>query len=303
MRTLMIALMLISPSAMALKAVWVGDSITESSPNTCVARDPVGILCDWVCPGGETCTSSGEYTNAVASAPDAAGNGLEWTCASTGFTIRNAADSGDQMTLEGATRYGPHVAVGKPVTGSVTAGICDADSDCGAGQVCKDWGGFCSWPYDVLVSLYGHNDQRSGVGYPGQTAADGETANFIWTGAGAASMKAMVKDACELHRMKVVLIGVLPWKGGTGWSAQKETERLALNTLMSDFAASGGDNGKCAGLVFYVDADPYVDTGVALPAEDPRLDGSCDGDGIHPDTDTIEALGLAVYEQVGYIFE
>lgn len=292
MLLLILALFAAAP-ALAIRAAWVGDSITESSPVTCVTRDPVGVLCDLVCPGAETCTSSGEYTNATASAPDAAGNGVEYTCASNSFTIRNLGDSGDQMVVEGATRYNPHVSVGKPVVGSTTATTCPATA-CAAGEVCKAWGGFCSVPYDVLVVLYGHNDNRSGAGPPGQIGTDGETAAYVWDGAGAASLRSLVKDACELHQMKVVMVSVLPYRGGGGWTAAKETERLALNSSMSDFVTSGGDEGKCTGRVFYANAETYVDTtsdGLT------QLDGSCDGDSIHPDSATCVKLGTAVFTE------
>lgn len=285
----LLAVLVLALPTHALRIAYIGDSITESAPYTGVTRDPVGVLCDLVC--GASCTAAGEYTNVTAASPDAVGNGIEYTCASTGDTFRNLGDSGDQQTVEGGTRYGPHVAIGKPVTGSVTAGVCDADADCGAGQVCKDWGGFCSWAYDVLIMAYGHNDNRSGVGPPGQLGAEGETADFVWSGAGAASMQAMARDACELHGMRVILIGVLPYKGATGWTAGRETQRLALNTLMSDFATAGGFLGRCAGRVTYVEATPYVDT---VADGEFRLDGSISNDGIHPDTATCADLAQAV---------
>ncbi len=285
--------------ALAIHAAWTGDSITESAPYTTVAQNPVWALCDLVCPGVETCTESGEYTNATAAAPDAAGNGTEYTCASNGFKIRNLGDSGDQQTVEGGTRYEPHVVRGKPVVGSVTASACTSDSNCAAGERCIEWSGQCAIDYDVVIIHYGHNDNRSGVGPPGQLGADGETAEFIWEGCGACGMKQQVHDLCALHNKTVVLVSVNPWRGGGGWDGVKEARRDTLNGLMSAFVAAGGVDGRCAGRLFYVATGPYVQH-VTLGEE--YLKGSVGGDGIHPDSATCLDLANAVFTEARAAF-
>lgn len=285
--------------ALAIHAAWAGDSITESAPNNGVTQNPVWALCDLVCPGVETCTESGEYTNAVAAAPDAVGNGTEYTCASNGFKIRNLGDSGDQQTVEGGTRYEPHIVRGKPVTGSVTATACTSDAQCAAGERCTEWSRQCAIDYDVVILHYGHNDNRSGVGPPGQVGADGESADFIWQGCGACGLKQQARDLCEMHGKTVVMVSVNPWKGGTGWTQPKQDVRDALNLLMHDFAAAGGESGRCAGRIFYVDTTAYVSH---LTLGTQYLAASVDNDAIHPDSATCLALANAVFTEARAAF-
>lgn len=285
--------------ALAIHAAWAGDSITESSPNNGVTQNPVWALCDLACPGVETCTESGEYTNSVASAPDPVGNGPEYTCASNGFMIRNLGDSGDQQTVEGGTRYEPHLVRGKPVTGSVTASACTVDSDCAAGERCIEWSQQCAIDYDVIILHYGHNDNRSGVGPPGQLGADGETAEFIWEGCGACGIRQQVDDLCDMHKKTVILVSVNPWRGGGGWDGAKEARRATLNGLMAAYAAAGGPGGRCTGRIYYVDTTAYV-SHPTLGAE--YLAGSVGGDAIHPDSATCLKLGEAVFTEARAAF-
>lgn len=286
-----------APPATAISVVAEGDSIFESSPVTGVTKDPIRVLCDIVCPGAETCTVSGEYTNATASSPDAAGNGQQYLCASTGDIFRNVADSGDQIVVEMSRDYVAEVAIGKPVTGS-SSGTCTVDTDCASGLVCRRNLGKCGFGYDVLVINGGQNDMRSGANAPGQIGANGESAAFTWADADAAGLMRIVDDACRLQRMRVVIVQTLVCGSGSGWDAGKQTQRTSFNTLISDFVAAGGRNGACAGLLWVVNSTPYVDTNA-----DGNLDGSVGGDAIHPDTATSAALGTAIATEAATAFQ
>lgn len=242
------------------RIAWIGESITESADVTC---DVACKLCALL--NSQTCTITGEYLNATAASTDSdvnagvsAGTGAVYTGST--YEVVNLGDSGDQITSDIAGRYCSQVAAAAPA-------------------------------FDTVIKGGGHNDLRSGVGAPGQLGSDGESAAFLWSGAGAASYGAMVDDACRIQGMKVVMVSVPPWKGASGWTQPKQDETTTFNTSMASAATAGGVvAGSCTGRISYVNLWPSMDA---------NSDEVCDNcpDGIHPNDTGYTQIAAAVFAQ------